>query len=174
MQLDLQTFSILIAAMSVVVGVIMSILSLRNFTKSRQASVFLEFHKQVDKEFLEDMSEIIVQWDWTSYSDFRAKYGPRTNPSAYAKFLYIGSFFNSMGTLLLTKVTDVRLVPETLAVLAMSWYEKIESIGEEMVSGWRTSESMDSSRFLYDTLKQLGYQSPVPRGRDGSSPNEVQ
>jgi len=163
----------MIAAASVVIGVFMSVLSLRNYTISRQASVFLDFHKQADKEFIEDMSEIIVEWGWDGYEDFLAKYGPRTNPKAYAKFLYVGSFFDSMGKLLETRVTTANLIPEALAVLAMGWWEKVESIEGKMASGWRSSGSIDSIKFLYDTLRQLGYRSPVPPGQAGPNSNEA-
>jgi hypothetical protein len=161
LQIDVQTISIMIAAGSVVVGVIMSVLSIRNFTKSRQASVFLDFHRQATREFIEDMSEVLTEWHWTGVEDFMEKYGPRTNMKAYAKFLHIGSFFDSMGKLVESKVTTATLIPETLAVFAMGWFEKMESI-KELSTSWRRSELTDSVKTLYLTLKKMGYRSPVP------------
>ncbi|MHA2060534.1 MAG: hypothetical protein ACW976_07135 [Candidatus Ranarchaeia archaeon] len=164
MQVDLQSISIMIAAGSVVIGVIMSILSLRNISRSRQASVFLDFHKQADLEFIETVSEIVLEWSWNSAQDFATKYGPRSNPKAYCKFILVGSFFDSMGKLIEAKVTNAKLIPETLAVFAMSWCEKIESIEPEIAAQWRSSGSMDSTKLLYKELKDLGYRSPLQPG----------
>ncbi|UCH05229.1 MAG: hypothetical protein JSW05_03445 [Candidatus Thorarchaeota archaeon] len=164
LELDPQAISIIIAATSVVIGVFMSVLSLRNLVKSRQASVFLDFHSQADLEFIEIVSETIVEWNWTSPEDFLEKYGPRSNPEAYAKFILVASFFDSMGKLIEGKLTSAKLVPEALAVFCVSWYEKIESIEPYIVGRWRSSGSVNSTKLLYKKLKELGYRSPVQSG----------
>ncbi|MFW9925441.1 MAG: hypothetical protein ACFFDM_01610 [Candidatus Thorarchaeota archaeon] len=162
-EFDLQTISIIVAAVSVVVGVIMSILSLRNYAKSRRASIFLDFHKQADQEFLEDLFEVVGEWSWSNYEQFMAKYGPTASRKNWAKFIHVSSFFDSMGKLLEEKITDAELIPEAMAVIAMAWWEKIEPIQADIAKRWRYSGSLDSSKFLYETLKKLGYHSPVPR-----------
>ena len=73
LQLDLQSVSITIAAVSVVIGVFMSVLSLRNISRTRQASLFMDFHKQADLEFIETMTEIVMEWNWTNAKDFATK-----------------------------------------------------------------------------------------------------
>ena len=161
MELDLQSISIMIAAASVLIGVIMSVLSIRNFAKSRQASVFLDFHRQADLEFIQNASEVVMEWNWKDAQEFDQKYGPRANPKAYAKFILVGSFFDSMGKLIEAKVTNASLIPESLAVFAMAWFEKIKSIEPDLAAKWRRSGSMDSSKLLYKKLKELGYQSPL-------------
>jgi hypothetical protein len=139
----------------------MSVLSLRNYVKSRRASVFLDFHKQADREFLEDMLEVVGEWNWSDYEDFLVKYGPPTNRKEWAKFIHVSSFFDSMGKLLEDRITDAELIPEALAVIAMAWWEKIEPIQADIANRWRYSGSLDSSKFLYEALKKIGYQSPV-------------
>ncbi|MHA1963260.1 MAG: hypothetical protein ACXACG_00955 [Candidatus Thorarchaeota archaeon] len=112
-------------------------------------------------EFIETVSEIVLEWNWTNAQDFAEKYGPRANPKAYSKFILVGSFFDSMGKLIEAKVTNAHLIPETLAVFAMSWCEKIESIEPVIAAQWRRSGSMDSTKLLYNELKKLGYRSPL-------------
>lgn len=160
-ELDLQTISVIVAAVSVVIGVIMSVLSIRNLAKSRRTSIFLDFHKQADQEFLEDMFEVVGEWSWDNYEDFQTKYGPLASPERWAKFIHVSSFFDSMGKLLENKITDAELIPEALAVIAMNWWEKIESIQADMAKSWRASGSLESSKFLYDTLKKFGYHSTI-------------
>ena len=162
-EFDLQTVSIIIAATSVVIGVITSVLSLRNYAKSRRTSIFLDFHKQVTQEFLESVFEVIGVWSWNNFEEFQAKYGPLASPKKWAQFIHVSSFFDSMGKLLEDKITDAELIPEALAVIAMSWWEKIEPIQADMTKRWRDSGSLDSSKFLYDSLKKLGYRSSVQK-----------
>ena len=165
LQIDLQSVSIMIAACSVVIGVIMSVLSLRNISRSRQATVFLDFHKQADLEFLEAATEVIMEWSWTDAKDFASKYGPIANPKAYSKFIFVGSFFDSMGKLIEAKVSTANLIPETLAVFTMAWCEKLKSIEPDIAAQWRSSGSMDSTYKLYYKLKELGYRSPLNTGQ---------
>jgi hypothetical protein len=161
MELDLQSISIMIAATSVVIGVLMSVLSLRNISRSRQASVFLDFHRQANLEVILHSSEVVMEWKWKDAQEFDQKYGPRANPEAHSKFILVGSLFDSMGKLIEAKVTSAKLLPETLAVFAMAWFEKIRSIEPDIAAQWRRSGSMDSSKLLYKELKELGYRSPL-------------
>ncbi|PNX52876.1 MAG: hypothetical protein BV458_07310 [Thermoplasmata archaeon M9B2D] len=163
--LDIQSISMIIAATSIVIGVIMSLLSIRNFSKSRQASVFLDFHRQANLEFIEHASEVVMEWNWKDAQEFDQKYGPTTNPKAYAKFILVGSFFDSMGKLIEAKLTDAKLFPESLAVFAMAWFEKIKSIEPDLAAQWRSSGSMDSSKLLHKKLRELGYRSPLRRNQ---------
>jgi hypothetical protein len=66
-----------------------------------------------------------------------------------------------MGKLVENNVTTAKLIPETLAVFAMSWCEKLASIESDMAAQWRTSGSMDSTKLLCKKLKELGYRSPL-------------
>lgn len=160
-EFDLQTVSIIIAATSVVIGVITSVFSLRNYGKSRRTSIFLEFHKQVTQEFLEKVFEVVGEWSWDNFEEFQAKYGPTASLEKWAQFIHVSSFFDSMGKLLEDKITDPELIPEALAVISMTWWEKIESIQADLAKRWRSTGSLDSSKFLYDSVKKLGYHSPV-------------
>ena len=149
----------------------MSVLSIRNLAKSRRASIFLDFHKQADQEFLEDVFEVISQWSWSSYEDFMIKYGPQAGLKSWAKFIRVGSYFDSMGKLLENKITDAELIPEALAVIGLALWEKIEPIQTMIANRWRYSGSLDSSKFLYETLKKMGYQSPVQSEQGSSNPD---
>jgi len=150
-ELDVQTVSIIIAAISVVIGVIMSVLSIRNLAKSRRASIFLDFHKQADQEFLEDIEEVVGEWNWSDYEEFLAKYGP-TNPKNWAKFIHVSSFFDSMGKLLKENITDAELLPEAMAAIAMIWWE--QSVGDHQNHSNPVSISMKLSK-KWDTIRQF-------------------
>jgi hypothetical protein len=66
-----------------------------------------------------------------------------------------------MGKLIEEKITDAELIPEALAVTAMAWWEKIEYIQADIAKRWSYSASLESSKTLYETLKKIGYHSPI-------------
>ncbi|MHA2085601.1 MAG: hypothetical protein ACXABD_17790 [Candidatus Thorarchaeota archaeon] len=113
MQLDPQTISIIIAASSVIIGVIFSVASIlissRNAAKSRQARIFMDFNSAIsEKEFFDSFFQILIRWEWKDAADFDDKYGPVANPDDYNTFIRVGMQFDSLGTLVRNKLTDIR------------------------------------------------------------------
>ena len=62
-QLDIASISILIASISVVVGVILSIVQIRQQTETRQAALFMDIYRQVSSEFVENISRSIALFE---------------------------------------------------------------------------------------------------------------
>ena len=86
---------------SIVVAFIIGIRSYRNLATTRKASVFINFQSQAySKELMMDQMAIFNKWSWKDYDDFRQKYGPETNPEAYAKFISVVGFFEGLARLL--------------------------------------------------------------------------
>ena len=106
-QLTLQTIGIGIAAISVVIGVINSIMVSRRDERrqnlllknqelsleTRQVGLYMEFTKIV-QTILSDYLDFFNQ-EWDGVEDYMRKYGPSSNPEAYLKFLKIADIFHS-------------------------------------------------------------------------------
>jgi len=78
-QMTLQTISVVIAAASVVIGVINSIYSSRIAEKqrqtqidSRQAQLFMQIYNQFTMEKYKQLIEV-NSWEWKDYDDFTEK-----------------------------------------------------------------------------------------------------
>ncbi|MHA2211436.1 MAG: hypothetical protein ACXABV_19960, partial [Candidatus Thorarchaeota archaeon] len=75
MQIDAETTSIIIAASSVIIGVIFSVVSIfmssRNATRTRQARIFMDFNSAIsEKEFFDSFFQILTKWEWKDATDF--------------------------------------------------------------------------------------------------------
>lgn len=153
---DLQTVSIVIAASSVVVGVIVSLFSIRNVGRSRQASLFSAFQNQAyDKEFIKDMTRINEVWSWDSAEDFFAKYGPGADPDAFASFVTVGMYYDGMGRLLREKLIDKRLIPEFLIVAIIHFGNKIKRDSRKMEEMFGSPLAFDNIEYLYDEVRMM-------------------
>ena len=121
-QLTLQTIGIGIAATSVVIGVINSIMVSRRDERrqnlllknqelsleTRQVGLYMEFTKIV-QQILSDYLDFFNQ-EWDSVEDYMRKYGPSSNPEAYLKFLKIADIFQASGVLVEGGVVDIERV----------------------------------------------------------------
>lgn len=157
MQIDpqiLQTISIIVAVISIIVAFIIGIRSIRNFTVSRKAQVFISYQTQAySQQRMIDLMEILNQWSWKDYDDFFQKYGPRTNPEAYAKFISVGGFYEGMARLLKKKIIDLDLMPENMAIGIVMFWEKIEPLKEGLIRDFKRSQSIELLEYLYNTVK---------------------
>ncbi|MFW9831666.1 MAG: hypothetical protein ACFFD8_07825 [Candidatus Thorarchaeota archaeon] len=157
MQVDpqlLQTISIIVAIISVIVAFIIGIRSIRNYSVSRKASVFISYQTQAyNKQLMFDQMEIFNKWSWKDYDDFWQKYGPQTNPEAYAKFISVTGFFEGLARLLKKGIIDDDLIPEMVAISIVMFYEKTRSIQEKIFGSLIRPESADLLDYLYNRIK---------------------
>ena len=158
MQIDpqlLQTISIIVAIASVVIAFIIGVRSIRASAVSRKASVFISYQAQAyDEQFLISHLEFLTEWSWKDYEEFIQKYGPRTNPKAYAKFLSILGFYEGMARLLKKNIIEIDLMPESMAILIIRFGEKIEPMSKEMVKDFGRTEGHELIRFLYNEVRK--------------------
>jgi len=62
-----------------------------------------------NREFRRQIAELRNQ-EWTSNEDFLEKYGPETNPDAFATRIAVGSYFDGIGVLVKNNLVDVNMV----------------------------------------------------------------
>ena len=157
MQIDLTGISAVFGMGSIIIGVIVSILSIRRFSRDRKLGIFLEYNKLLnDIEFIEDMNEIQT-WTWDNVEDFYVKYGPEPNPKAFAKYIRVSSYFDGLSTLVQRKFMDFDFVPETTAIMLIRFWEKFEPFAEGFAHVFKRPESWNSIKHLYEKLHKIDY-----------------
>jgi hypothetical protein len=162
LQLDLTDVSTLIGLGSVIVGIIISLHSIRRFTKDRKLGIFLEFNKLLyDKDFIQDMNEIQT-WTWKNVEEFFAKYGPEPNPEAFAKYIRVISYFDGLSTLVQRNFMDYNFIPETTAISLIRFWGKFESTADGFAMVFRRPGCWDSIKNLYDRLHKTEHTFPLP------------
>ena len=158
MQIDLTTISTLVGMGSILIGVIVSLLSIRRFTRDRKLAIFLEFNKILyDKEFIQEMNEIQT-WTWEHVGEFFVKYGPEPNPEAFAKWVRVESYFDGLSTLVHRKFMDVDMIPESTAIMLIRHHDLLQPTADQFALVYRRPNCFDSVKYLYDRLQKIDYQ----------------
>ena len=126
---SIETISIVIAAVSVVIGVINSILSNRKAEEQRQMQIFTQLYDYfVDKEFSQDYKEWYDIFEWTDYDDYMQRYGI-ANPSNLedaAKHERLRRVLAYFSVAVNRGLLDVELVDDLVAAPLMRWWEKMK------------------------------------------------
>jgi hypothetical protein len=142
---------------SVTIGILATLHSIRRYTRARKIEIFLEFNKVLDdKEFIKEVNEIQA-WTWEGAEEFFVKYGPEPNPDDFAKYIRVGSYFDGLSTLVQRGFIDSDFIPETTAILLISFWEKFKPTANELALVYRRPQCWDSIKHLYSKLQKVDY-----------------
>jgi len=156
---DISTISIVIAATSVVAGVIYYSFMLRNQAKARQMDLFMRLYLTWGSEDMKKATGRFLALKIKDYDDFVKKYGPVISAEPERSQVWedidrIGWFFNGIGLLVHRKFVDIRLVDDFLGYGVVLAWEKIKPL----VYGWRKQYNMPKSfgwfEYLYNEMKK--------------------
>ena len=114
---DLQTVSIVIAAISVVIGVANSILTNRRAERrrqieleTRQEELFMEYRATTTYEGLRHWQDVMYRQDWKTWDEYWEKYSTRVNLEAATKVMYIANLFHTLGVLARERLIDPKFI----------------------------------------------------------------
>lgn len=159
--LDIPSISVVVAATSVVIGVINSIISSRKADSqretevmTRQAQLFMQvFDHYYREDFLEDENEILFEWKWKDFDDFWKKYGPETNSEAFNKWDSMGTYFRGIGVLVKRKLIDLNLVNELMGTSIILHWEKSGPVMKQFRDRY-WPHAYEWFEYLYNEMKK--------------------
>jgi hypothetical protein len=94
---DIQTLSVVIAAASVVVGVVTFIMNSRKEEKQRQEQFILQRFQGYGLEYTRSWTEVMTTLDWENVEEFIQKYDRNVNPEFSSKLVYVLGIWNLAG-----------------------------------------------------------------------------
>lgn len=95
-----------------VVGVVLTVLEIRNLTKQRQTNLVIRLYSTFDsQEFQKAYYQNLIA-EFKDFDDFLKKYGPRTNIEVWSSWNSVPAFFGGVGVLLHRKLIDIGLVDD--------------------------------------------------------------
>jgi len=129
--MDIQTISVVIAAVSVVIGVINSILSSRRAEKNdqqtletRQAQLYMQIYNRWNsKDIVNAYGQ--ARYAYTPPKDMNdyLMYNSDVNPEAYANLMMLGTFYEGLGVLVKKGLIDITLIEDLLSQRVIWHYE---------------------------------------------------
>jgi len=149
---DISTLSVVIAAVSVVIGVILAVLQIRDLVKTRQTDLVIRLYSAYwSKEFQEALTRHVAV-DYTSYDDFVKKYGPIPSMNEYQTSLRIvGTFYEGIGVLLSEKLVDINLIDKLFAVEL--YWRKVEPLIKDLRKQYHP-RLWEWFEYLYNEIKK--------------------
>ena len=158
---DIQAISVIIAAASVALAALNSILASRRTERNeqltletRQASLFMQLFSISDiREFIEDFGKIAYQFEYKNLEDWEEKYGPLVDLSKYSSWARVGRFFDGVGILVRKNLIDANLVTELLREIVINSWESMRIWVYEIRELMNTPEVWENFEYLYNEVK---------------------
>lgn len=157
------TIGILTACISVVIGVVNSILASRREERQRQTSLFMGLYNRFnDIDFSKQYTTLRwLDYDWTTYDEFTQKYSARVNFDVFNAMASLGRYLEGVGVLVEKGLIDIDLVT-TLFSQYVTWYwEKHESMFQEYRRRYHDPVAWDHVEYLYNEVQKRRQQAAV-------------
>ena len=154
--LDIQSISAIstvVAVIGVLVGVVLTVLELRNLVKTRQTDIVLRLHSNASNRETMEAYLKIMNLEFRDYNDLVEKYGlPFSENPSNTAIRMVSMFFDGIGVLLHRKLVDIDLVIELFPV-GMIW-EKMKPIAEGMRKQFNEPRAWEWFEYLYNEMQK--------------------
>jgi hypothetical protein len=127
-QVTLQTVSILLAGMGMVIALVYYTLTIRNQNRTRQAQLMMNLYEAYrSPEFRESWGRMMDQ-EFTDFDDFWGKYGSEVDRESWNNWQSLAAYFHGIGVLLKEGLIEIRLLDQLLINLVLISWLKMEPI----------------------------------------------
>jgi hypothetical protein len=136
--MDIPSISAVVAAIGVLVGVVFTVLELRNLVKTRQTDLVMRLYSAFGgKDILDEYKKVL-----------------NLEPKNYMDFSGIFVFFEAVGILLRRKLIDIALVDDFFSSpIILSW-EKLRPIVEEAREKLNRPQASEWFEYLYNEMQK--------------------
>jgi len=132
-EIDISTLSVVVAAASVLVGMVFAVMQLRDFVRTRQTDLVMRLYSSYgSREFQEAWVETL-RLEFKDYGDYLKKYGAASPEPVYTSVNMVAAFFEGIGILLHRKLVNINLVDDLFSSDIIITWHKMKPI----VEGWR-------------------------------------
>ena len=145
--LDIPSISAVVAATSVVVGVIFAVLELRNVVKQRQTDLVMRLHSRFGTREFTESWERIMSREAEEYNEYVKKHG-------LSELIQVGSFFDGIGILLHRRLIDIDLAGELFSESIKLIWERIKPIMEGARKQLNQPQWAGWFEYLYNEMKK--------------------
>ncbi|MHA2380835.1 MAG: DUF4760 domain-containing protein [Candidatus Thorarchaeota archaeon] len=150
--MDIQTISVVIAAASVVIGVVTWVIQIREGNKMNQARLLMQINNLLREEKFQNYLLDIRLREWEDFDDYLEKYH---NREAIAKNNYVTSFFANVGVLVYNKLLDPKLVHDTIGTFLFNLIGKNWPFIQEYRERFNRPELYWHIEYLYNEMMKI-------------------
>ena len=145
--LDIPSVSAVVAALGVTVGVVFTVMELRNLVKTRQTDLVIRLYStRTSKEFQESWRKVMAK-EYKDYHDYEKWH-------EWSDFIKVGVFFEGIGILLHRKLIDIRLVDDLFSYIIRTTWEKMKPIEENVRKHHNAPQIAEWFEYLYNEMQK--------------------
>ena len=144
-------YSIVIASMSVVLGVVLAIIQLRDQNKSRQAHLFMEIYGQFSRSGFLDFSLRMMEAFRSHKQDSLPEFWEKNRD----KSLSVLSFYEGVGVLVKRKLVDINLVADLISGPCMRLWEAIQPWVIRRRENGKRPQTWEHIEYLYHQIRKI-------------------
>jgi hypothetical protein len=154
--MDIQTITVVIAGISVVIGVINSIRSNRRADEQRQVELVSQIYGRLQEpKFFTEFFEILYQWDFTNFEDFVTKYGLSGGRfEEFAQHMRVARILNHVCEFIDKGIIDSKFISESVSLDIIHYWEKFGPIIKEGRQIMNTPLAFDDIQKVYPQLQR--------------------
>ncbi|MGA3192029.1 MAG: hypothetical protein ABSD73_05880 [Candidatus Bathyarchaeia archaeon] len=144
---DVTEISAIVAAAGVLVGVVLTVLEIRNLVRQRQTDLIMKLYSDFDNIEFQKVWREVLNREAKDSLDYEKKYG-------LAEFTAVGMFFEGIGILLKRKLIDIDLVDDMFTTPIKWTWEKMKDIVLEARKVRNQPEILEWFEYLYNEMKK--------------------
>ena len=149
----IETLSIVIAAATVVAGVVYSSLQLREQTKTRRTDLVIRLASDMRSIEVVGAFVDVLGAEFKDYDDFVKKYGmPFSKNQVPLSLFMVGNYFEQLGVLFRNRLVDAHLIGQLFPVSA-AW-EKMEPFVKGLRKEYQSQGYYEWFEYLYSEVKK--------------------
>ncbi|MHA1963698.1 MAG: DUF4760 domain-containing protein [Candidatus Thorarchaeota archaeon] len=154
--MDLASVTIIIASLSVVLGVILTILQLRTQVKDRQAQLVVQLYSQFSStEFLENMNYTFDQFKNIDPDAVPESWESKVPNWRDTRMNSVIAFFEGIGILVKRNLIDINLVADMLSTPIIMVWETIEPRVMARRKALQRDQIWDWFQYLYYEIQKI-------------------
>ena len=149
--MDITSISAIVAAISIVVGVIFAILQMRHATKMRHTGLVIQLNPSL-RASTNDLIEAskILDLEFNNYEEYSEKIGKPTSDKAVAT---LAGYYDGLGFLLHKRLIDIDMIEYRGRAITSTW-ERLRPIIIGMRKDTSLPDLFEWYEYLYNEMKK--------------------
>lgn len=144
--LDIPSISAIIAAVGVLIGVVLTVLEVRNLVETRQTDLVIRLYSTFGSEELQDAWEKTQTREYKDFNAYKTEYGLR-------EVNEVGWFFEGVGVLLHRRLIDIGVVDDLFSSPVKRAWERLKPIAEGERNQTQRPQIWEWFEYLYNEMQ---------------------
>ncbi|MGA2769118.1 MAG: hypothetical protein ABSF24_12505 [Candidatus Bathyarchaeia archaeon] len=139
--------SAIVAAVGVLVGVVFTVLQLRDLVKTRQTDLVMRLYSTFGSKEFQDAWTRIESIEFKNYDEYVKKCG-------LGDYAQCATFFEGTGVLLQKKLIDINLIDALFSVPLKHMYERMKPIIEGNREQFHDQRVFENFEYVYNEMQK--------------------